>query len=307
MNDLLSQKTKDIYESYKTTLKTEKSRKEYYYIINAFCQYTGKDYLLSSESDFKNYFKSLEVSAIAGNLSYKTLCSRYSILINFSSYIVSYGYQFGIKDFANYMTKIPPPKMDIKVQSKSIPTMQQLDEIYSAARQDTMMYCIISLVNKCALTIDHICNLKKQNVRFDTENNLGLIFPYQYRADKFIKLPQDVYRIMDHYYRNVRQTDTDYFFVNTKGNKLSKRMLQIRMKKIVNLASGNETWEFSLQDIRNLSAVLMLKGGADKEEVANYLSINPQWIQRYEKAVEEFSYGPCDCINISIKPPQSFK
>lgn len=299
----LSEVSKQIFNDYKHTLKSEKSQQEYYYIINAFCSFCGKDYLEADADDFKGYFESLETGAAVGNISTKTICTRYAVMINFSAYIVSHIDAYPISSFVNYMVKVKKPGVSINIRSKSIPSLEQLDRIYTAAHTDYMMFCIISLVNKCALTVEQICKLKLQNFILDSELNCGILFPYQYSADKYIKLPDDVRDILNDYVNGIRNHHTDYLFCNAKGGPLTPRVLQNRMQRIVKQAAAGEEWDFTLQDIRNLSVVLMLKGGADSEDVASYIGINSKWMQKFDKAVEDFIFAPCDFINLDVKSP----
>ena len=300
-SSFLSDITRQFFDDFKATLKSEQSQKEYFYIINAFCNYCEKDYLVAGADDFKNYFDSMDTAAAMGNISYKTICTRYAVMINFSAYIVSHADDYGVNSFVNYMVKVKKPGVSINIKSKSIPTLEQLDRIYTAAQTDYAMYCIISLVNKCALTVEQICKLRLQSFIMDSEMNCGILFPYQYSADKYIKLPDDVRDILNEYVNEVRNSSTDFFFCNAKGGQLTPRVLQNRMKRIVNAAAGDEEWNFSLQDIRNLSVVLMLKGGAAADDVATYIGINSKWMQKFDKAVEDFIIAPCDFINLDIK------
>ena len=300
-SSFLSDITRQFFDDFKATLKSEQSQKEYFYIINAFCNYCEKDYLVAGADDFKNYFDSMDTAAAMGNISYKTICTRYAVMINFSAYIVSHADDYGVNSFVNYMVKVKKPGVSINIKSKSIPTLEQLDRIYTAAQTDYAMYCIISLVNKCALTVEQICKLRLQSFIMDSEMNCGILFPYQYSADKYIKLPDDVRDILNEYVNEVRNSSTDFFFCNAKGGQLTPRVLQNRMKRIVNAAAGDEEWNFSLQDIRNLSVVLMLKGGAAADDVATYIGINSKWMQKFDKAVEDFIMAPCDFINLDIK------
>ena len=300
-SSFLSDTTRQFFDDFKVTLKSEQSQKEYFYIINAFCNYCEKDYLVAAADDFKNYFDSMDTAAAMGNISSKTICTRYAVMIYFSAYIVSHADDYDVNSFVNYMVKVKKPGVSINIKSKSIPTLEQLDRIYTAAQTDYAMYCIISLVNKCALTVEQICKLRLQSFIMDSEMNCGILFPYQYSADKYIKLPDDVRDILNEYVNEVRNSSTDFFFCNAKGGQLTPRVLQNRMKRIVNAAAGDEEWNFSLQDIRNLSVVLMLKGGAAADDVATYIGINSKWMQKFDKAVEDFIMAPCDFINLDIK------
>jgi len=298
---IISEKTEQIINDYALALKSEKSRKEYYYIIRGFCDYCGKDYLKAGVEDFKLYFESMKTAAKNGEKSHKTIGKVYSVLSNFSAYIVSNAENYGITGFYNHLMKIAKPEISHNITIQNIPSMEQLDKIYTAAQNDALMYCVIALVNKCALTVDQICNLQMRSFIMDSENNCGMIFPYQYSADRYIKLPDDVRDILNDYVAIAREAKGDYLFCNKRGGQITPRVLQNRMQMVVERAAGEEEWKFSLQDIRNMSAVLMLKGGGEADEVADYIGIQTQWMQRYDRAVVEFAEAPCDYINLSIR------
>lgn len=299
--DIMSDKTKEIFNDYKKTLKSEKSQMNYYYIINGFCLSSGVDYLNAGLTDFKSYFEQLDTAAMLGNMSTKTVCLKYNAMLSFSTYIVAHAKDYNLGTFTNYMARVQKPIVSINVKPENIPTLEQLDRIYTAAQHDILMYCVIALINKCGLTVEQVCGLKLKNFILDSEYNCGMLFPYQYTADKYIKIPDDVRDILEDYVVNLRESNTDYLFCNKRGNQLSERVLQKRMQKIINEAAKGDPWSFTLQDLRNMAAVLMLKGGAEKDEVANYIGTKAKWMQRYQRAVEEFVFAPCDCININIK------
>ena len=106
--------------------------------------------------------------------------------------------------------------------------------------------------------------------------------------------------ILDDYVNHIRKSKSEFLFCNRRNDPLTKRVLQIRMQRIVTEASEGENWKFTLQDIRNLAVVMMLRGGAEKEEVADYIGVESRWMQRYERAVAAFDLAPCDYINIKI-------
>lgn len=295
----LSEMTLKIFNDFSQSLEKEKSRDDYYYIINSFCRESGKDYLAAEYDDFRKYFEKLDDKAASGHLSYKTIYARYTVLINFSAYIVSCSARYGVK-YTNYMVKIPKPSVSANVKPQSMPTLDRLDKIYSAASEDPVMYTIISLVNKCGLTVEQICSLKLANFLVDAENRCGMLFAFRHSADRYIKIPEDVCAILNDYVNHIRTGKSEYMFCNRRNAPFTPRVLQIRMKKIINQASEGQDWKYTLQDIRNLAVVMMLKGGADKEDVADYIGVESKWMQRYERAVAAFDLAPCDYINIRI-------
>lgn len=300
----ISPLTQSILNDYTESLKNKRSKQEYFYIINSFCKSCGVDYINASLEDFQGYFENLQTAAIAGNISYKTICLRYSVLINFSSFIRAYAENYGIKNFTNYVIKVPKPSVSVMIKPSELPAMEQMDRLLAEAKNDPTMYAMIALVFKCALTVEQVLSLKVENFINDSENNSGIYLPYQYKADRYIKIPNDI-RIILNDFVIATGRNTDYLFLNRYGTPLTDRVVQKRFKALLKKARGNsneEKWNFSLQDVRNLSITLMLQGNAKPEDVANYVGIDAKWMQRYDKAVEEYRIAPCDFINISIKP-----
>lgn len=295
----LSEKTKKIFDDYKETLKTKKAKSEYFYVINSFCDYAEKDYLDCGYTDFKAFCDMLDTSVASGRYSFKTICFKHSVLHMFSTYIDAYSDTYEISNFRNYMIKIPKPVASVAVKPTSIPTPKELDTIYEAAKDDPLMYAVVALVNKCALTTAQLSALRKSNIIIDANQHVGMVFPYEFGSNRYLKITDDVVEILNRYMAT-RNDSSDYFFVGKGGKPLSHRSLQGRTARLMEKAFGEGGKAFTLQDLRNLSVVLMLKGGANEETVANYIGIGAKWIQRYGRAVEEFDNAPCDYINMSV-------
>lgn len=79
-----------------------------------------------------------------------------------------------------------------------------------------------------------------------------------------------------------------------KPNTLSKKITDI-----IHGALGDN--KYSLQSLRDFAITTMRTSGASEHLVATYIGIGSEWIQRYNKAVEEFVLAPCDLVNIIIK------
>lgn len=299
----LSHETNLIFDKFKTSLSSERGKKNYYYTLNQFCNFCEKDFSKATDIDFNKYLAMLDKESKAGRLSYKTLCFKYSVLTVFSSYIINNEKTLGIKLKSHYMLSVPKPQVRIVVGKEQLPSLEQLDAIYESAKREPMLYAIIALVNKCALTTKQIIDLKKENFILDAEEQTGLLFPYKRAKNKYLKLPEDVLEVLNRWMK-IRTDDSDYMFVNKRGDNLTSRSLQLKIKSLMERTFGkDEANHFTLQSLRNLSAVLMLKNGADRGDVAEYLGIRPNWIQRYDRAVAEYNEAPCDYINIKILTP----
>ena len=304
MSVYFSESTKHLLDDFCSSLKSAKSKKNYSSVIEQFCDVTGKDFLKAGLPDFLMYCDNLDAARRKGVYTYKTACFKHNVLYLFSHYIDMHGTEYGVNDFRNNMIKIPKPAADSFVAPQSVPTIEQLDKIYNVAKKNPMMHAIIALVNKCGLTSKQITMIRKSNFIIDANQNVGIILQFQFASNRYIKVPDDVVKILNNWmeFRNgtYPNNNSEYMFLNADGGQLCIRSLQIRVSKIMNEAFGPTEKKFSLQDLRNLSAVLMIKGGADKDEVADYLGINAKWIQRYSKAVDSYIDAPCDYINIKI-------
>lgn len=303
MSIYMSDTTLDLFNDYKQSLKSEQSRKNYFTVIDQFCNYEKKDFISAGMPDFMHYCDHIDAEQKKGHYAYKTACFKYNILLLFSYYIDAHGKEHGVTTFRNSMMHIPKPVPDSYVAVQTIPTTQELDQIYNTAKLYPMMHAIIALVNKCALTSQQITKLRKSNFMIDANQNAGLILQFEHSSNRYIKVPDDVLIILNAWMeeREDRYGDSSPFvFLNAAGAQLSMRSLQLKIKKIMTATFGEKGKSFTLQDLRNLSAVLMIKGGAEKDMVADYLGIKARWVQRYTKAVEQYSEAPCDYINLKL-------
>lgn len=304
MNSIyMSDTTMNLFNDYKLTFKSEQSRKNYFTVVNQFCDYERKDFVACGMTEFMDFCNHIDAEQKIGHYTYKTACFKYHVLLLFSYYIDAHGKDYGVTTFRNSMMKIPKPVPDSYVAVQDIPSTKELDMIYNTAKLEPMMHAVIALVNKCALTSQQITKLRKSNFLIDANQNVGLVLQFEYSSNRYIKVPDDVVKIMNTWMavREAKYGDSSPFvFVNANGEQISMRSLQNRVKKIMTVTFGEGGKTFTIQDLRNLSAVLMIKGGAEKDTVADYLGIKARWIQRYSKAVEQYSEAPCDYINLTL-------
>ena len=296
-SDYISDLTDEIFESFKETLKKAQTAREYYYVICQFCTMMEKDFLSAGKADFEAYRDNLYAMAACNDLSYKTVYYRISVIKKFSSYILQEAEKFGLKSYTDHAANIRRPAVPIDVSPRTIPQKSDFARIRETAKPDPLMNAVIALVTKCALTSEEIINLQTGHFVIDINGNYGLKFVYADRPNRYLKIPQDVLEAVNGW-RNVDKVDDGYIFHNKKRGRLSQRTLQIYVQKLMEKTFPERDKDklFTIQDLRNMAVVLMLRGGAESGDVANYIGISTSWMHRYSHAVEAFANAPCDFI-----------
>ena len=177
------------------------------------------------------------------------------------------------------------------------PSIKQMNTVLSATEDDIMMFTIISICFRCALTVSEICNLKFSDV---VEEDLGrLCFIVKgSKSPRVVKIPDDVKEIL---FRYVDQyPGEDFLFRNSKNQKLLTRTLQYRLRSIMDRADLSKT--FTFQDIRNAAIIYMRQGGVTNADLVKYAGLSSEkWVSRFDGVIDGLDLAPCDYSHISIK------
>lgn len=292
----ITEKTKKMYDSFSKTLKSVKAREQYWNFLCTMCDIADRDLSLFDKNDFKKISDYYNDRADNGILLYSTVYSKLSMASSICEFAAINRTVFGYPDdFENYFRESEHPMFNgIYRTEKSVP-LNDLDRLLSAA-DDFQMYVAIALVAKCGLKTSEVCNLKVSNLVVDANNRLGIVFLRQ-PANKYIRLTQDVaeliIRLLD-----IRNSDSEFVFLNSSGNPMSIRSIQQRFKKIADKAFPGRN--ITMKDLRNTSAVRLLKAGASEAAVAQYLGISTNWIRRYDRAIDQFDDSPVEGLEFNI-------
>lgn len=300
-SDYILDKTLNMFNDFKETLKTQKSREIYWNVLCQMCDVVLKDFSLYTQKDCKAIFNFYYNKAQNGQLMYSTVYNRLTIASSIAGFAEKHKELYGYPDsFVNHFFQMDKPEYNgLFKKEKALPLDDTDKLLETALKTDRMMYAVIALVSICGLTVSEICNLKKSNMVVDANNHLGIIFVRKPK-NKYIRITDDVAKILENHL-NAFPPTSDYIFTNTRCKPLTPRTLQLHFKKIIDMTFPDKN--ISLQNLRSTAAVRLIKAGASETAVAKYLGIGTRWINRYDKIIDEFNDSPVDLINFSVGKP----
>lgn len=199
-----------IWPRYEMTLKKVRTRKSYFKYISDICNYLKKDFTAIDESEAQNYF-----SQLAETKSYepKYLHLRLSACRSVASYIEKNAQHFDLKNYLSPFVFVDLPEYSDNIHKSDIPSIKQMNTVLSATEDDIMMFTIISICFRCALTVSEICNLKFSDVVEDDLGRMCFIVKGS-KSPRVVKIPDDVKEIL---FRYVDQyPGEDFLFRNSK-------------------------------------------------------------------------------------------
>ncbi|MDO5382730.1 MAG: site-specific integrase [Eubacteriales bacterium] len=275
-----------IWVYYETNL-LPATRKKYWNIIRNFDKVIGHDPLRLTLDESKEYYNYLINRINNNNLSYSTAVTRLSTIRSICDFIENYSNAHGLK-YTNFFKEISLPEEDKTIEEEDIPTIKEIDSILKVIKKnkDDKAFLIISLVVKCALTNNEISGLNYENIVMDTLGNLCINIPPKGRGrvSRFIKLSDDVARLLDKYI-NENSINTGPIFINKRKSRIKPRDTQRMMEKYCDICIKEKKIKrrYTMQSLRHAAFTYMLKGGATKEQLADYAGITTKWMTRYEK------------------------
>ena len=120
---------------------------------------------------------------------------------------------FDLKNYLSPFVFVDLPEYSDNIHKSDIPSIKQMNTVLSATEDDIMMFTIISICFRCALTVSEICNLKFSDVVEDDLGRMCFIVKGS-KSPRVVKIPDDVKEIL---FRYVDQyPGEDFLFRNSK-------------------------------------------------------------------------------------------
>lgn len=296
----------NIWPAFCSKLKPETALK-YRIIYNEFFEFVGKKPIyLCSTNDAFDYDKWLTMrenirkpyASDEGkklSISHSTHYARISVMRSLCSFIEKLNYYEG---FTNPFSSIVLAADNAEVSYYDMPTLEDLDMLLAAARENQSDFCMYTLIIKCALSTKQICNLKQEHL-FEDESGQLVLKLKDGHYEHFIALPLDVTAVLRSY---APPMTTEYLFCNKWGKPLTEKTLQRNLKKYLSdLQDKLINKDFTIQQIRHASIAYMKAGGASDEDVANYLNLaTVSNFSRYNKVSNEASSHTADYSILSV-------
>ena len=216
----------------------------------------------------KKYFRYLSRSKI----SPRSIKRKFSSLSSYFSYLID---RKKIKK--NPLNGIYTPKL-----IKKLPTVLSLEEIKKIFKQsensDNELLglrdrCIIELLYSCGLRVSELCELKVNNIQFDSnvirffgKGNKERIIPLTFYAKEWLeKYLYQSRQILS----NRKLSDQKYVFLSNNGKRLTRAAIWQSIKKYVGAAGITKT--VSPHTFRHSFATHLVDGGANLVEIQKLL------------------------------------
>ena len=228
---------------------------------------TFKQVVVKSEV-VKQYFRYLSRSKISPS----SIKRKFSSLSSYFSYLID---RKIIK--RNPLNGVYTPKL-----AKKLPTVLSVDEIKKIFKQsentDNELLglrdrCIIELLYSCGLRVSELCELKINNIQFDSnvirffgKGNKERIIPLTFYAKEWMeKYLYQSRQILS----NRKSSEQKYVFLSNNGKRLTRAAIWQSIKKYVNAAGITKT--VSPHTFRHSFATHLVDGGANLIEIQKLL------------------------------------
>ncbi len=224
--------------------------------------------LVNDSEIIKNYFRQLAKT----KMSSRTIKRKFASFSSYFSYLID---QKKIKK--NPLNNVFTPKL-----SRKLPTVLSRDEIEQIFKKsentDNKLLglrdrCILEMLYSCGLRVSELCELKINNVQFDSnvirffgKGNKERIIPLTYYAKEWLERYLDQSRriLLSRIY-----SDSKYVFLSNNGKKLTRAAIWQSIKKYVE--SAHITKDVSPHTFRHSFATHLIDGGANLIEIQKLL------------------------------------
>lgn len=278
---------------------SQKVKSNSYSFIRAICDYCKKDFLAIDALHAQSYFNFLLMPQQTGikQLACSTIRLKHASLHAFSNYLIQNATRYDIEYVSNPFDSINI-RLPLNCQALSkLPTLEQINSILQKCEREPVLYAALSLIIRCGLSVGELSKLRQDCFILDDANHAAIVFSYR-KSQRYVKIPDDVLEILDHYWNSQVHNDS-YLFENK-----SKHPMQVRDFERLYRKNMGTDFEYTLSDIRNSCLAIYYASGATSKEVEQYVGTKQySWLRKYEKVIPELSLAPCDYSNLYIKLP----
>lgn len=284
-----------LHQYYAEKIKTKRTEQQYIYVFNALCNHAQCDFLDISKEQIKSYFSGIDQSTVIKSTNYDL-----SVLRAVSRYMDENAAVLQIVPrYLDLFSVIDVMFPDMQFRVEELPDFKSVDRVlgYFKSEGDMVGFLSCSLVLRTTLTTNELVSLERNMLLQDANGNYGIRLKLTSHAYRYVKLPDDIVDLINHYARQ-RADNLPYFFLNKKGKAVSARALQNRLREA---CLACQVTPFTYNDLRNLSQALMIKEGAPLDKLAEHINVkNMSWFFRYNRVVEELDDSAVDYSHLKI-------
>ncbi|SDN26735.1 site-specific integrase [Lachnospira pectinoschiza] len=294
-----------------------RTRKEYYNVVAHFTKCVGHDPYNLSLEDTKKFYEDLIKKINNEKLSYSTAVMRYSVMRSICDFIENYRINHG-EEYTNYFREFSLPEQDKTIKEEDLPSLKEVDLVLNKCLEcnDYKAFTIFSLCLKLGLTNTEVCHLAFENVLLVDDEHIAISLTSSGNSSRkitrILELDKDLSEILDKYIKDYEITAGPLFY-NNRGNQIKMRDTERLLLKYIDMINteGSETVKaspkteaktikaskksdtklvikpFTMQSLRHIAMIMLLKGNVSKENVAKFGGITTKWMNRYERIVNK--------------------
>ncbi len=277
-----------IWIYFETNLKA-RTRKEYYNVVAHFTKCVGHDPYYLTLEDTKTFYEDLLNKINKEKLSYSTAVMRYSVMRSICDFIENYKINHG-EEYTNYFKEFSLPEQDKTIKEEDLPSLKDIDLVLNKCIEcnDYRAFTIFSLCLKLGLTNTEVCHLTMENVLLVDEEHLALSLNNNKRIRRILELDTDLSKILDKYLSDYEIAHGPLFY-NNRNNQIKMRDTERLLQKYIDMVNTpkERIAPFTMQSLRHIAMIMLLKGNVSKENVAKFGGITTKWMNRYERIVNK--------------------
>ncbi len=256
--------------------KNNATRNEYISYINMLCNHLKKDFLSVDFDDARKYLDHMNNKRADGKLNKKTIAVRLACYNSIAQYIEDKS-----STYNNPFSRLPRPEVRNEFDPNRIPSMEDLDKLFSEAKKDSQDFLILALATRVGLSASSILRIDTQNIMDDGKDIYIHFEPKSdFNSDSYIKLPEDVRDILKMHIeqKHIDLKENSSLFKNRRGNPLSIQNVDQLIKRLVTKCNLTE---YTLKDFRNRAIMEMAKAGASMEQLENYTGLKSLRLEKF--------------------------
>ena len=289
--------TQEIWPDFTKRFRNPSSAESYESDLSELMNLYQIDFLEIRSEMVKDYYESIQRKVKQGNLQAGTAAKKFRELHSLADYICKNRIEYQIPEtFQDFFYPYLRTLDKMEKFAKSIP-IEHIDQLFVAAQNDKMAYCILALLQRVGLTSTEIVELKPEN--FAAYDN-GVYVTVKGRKEACF-IPEDVFVIVECYMSERKQHE--YLFYNQRGNKLNIMYISRLMKKYT--AAANIP-SYSAETLRNSCAFTMFSYDATPEQVAKQMGITEIHVKRYKNISyrENLKRTANQLVKVRVEPPK---
>lgn len=291
----LSVEERSVIKTYCNILrKTPDSRKNMFYIVTNFGEFSQKSVFEVDEMDAEKYLGFLAKEKKRGNVQEDYCACIFLELRTFYDFIQSCG------TIPNPFSGIENPfKLRDRLSVVDLPSLQEVDILLGTCKNDPVLFLCVLFAFRMALPISEIVQLEKRNFCFDESDGNMYLSAWRWvdgqKKEMLLAVPDD---LIPHIQNVLELTPADYnyLFRSQKGKTYAVRSMQ----RLLNDAQKKLDKKIQFSELRSLCMYIMLQEKIPVQKICAYTNIRGDWLVRYEKVDRSLILDASKCVHIQI-------